>query len=76
MGTPEARPSSLCCTDAHLCSLTVCAMLLQESESKIAALDFRLKKEQEERADAVKVSAAQAALLPAGTPSHDHRLRY
>jgi len=51
-------------------------MLLQESESKIAALDFRLKKEQEERADAVKVSAAQAALLPAGTPSHDHRLRY
>jgi len=50
-------------------------MLLQECESKIAALDLGLRKEQQE-ADAVKVGAAQAALLPAGTTSHDRRLRY
>ncbi len=44
-------------------------MLLQDSEANIAALDSRLKKEQEERADAVKVTAARAALLPDGTTS-------
>jgi len=54
----------------------VCVVLLQECESKIAELDLGLKKEQEDKADAVKVSAAQAALLPAGTTSHDRRLRY
>ena len=56
----------------HHWSLIVCAMLLQES--KIAALDFGLMKEQEDKADAVKVSAAQAALMPACTTSHDRKL--
>ena len=51
-------------------------MLLQEHESKIAELDLSLKKEQEDKAVAIKVSAAQAALLPSGTTSHDHRRRY
>ncbi len=82
----------MCCTDAHHCSakhiclmtsgqcksvtLIVCAMLLQEHESKIAELDLSLKKEQEDKAAAIKVSAAQAALLPSGTTSHDHRRCY
>ena len=52
----------------------MCALLLQENESKIAVLDLRLKKEQQDRTDAVKVSAAQAAVLPAGMPSYDHGL--
>ncbi len=47
-------------------------MLLQEYESKIAALDLGLKKEQQDKADAVKVSAAQGALLPAGTSWYGH----
>ncbi len=47
-------------------------MLLQECDSKIAVLDLRLKEEQKGKAAAVKVSAAQAALLAAVTPSYDH----
>ena len=42
-------------------TLMVCAMLLQVHESKIAELDLRLKKEQQDKADAVKVGTAQAA---------------
>ena len=44
------------------------------NESKIAVLDLRLKEEQQDRTDAVKVSAAQAAVPPAGMPSYDHGL--
>ena len=51
-------------------------MLMQDLEAKIAALGTRLDDEQKDKAAAVKVSAAQAALLPAGTTSHDRRLRY
>ena len=50
----------------------MCAMLLQEYDSKIAVLDLRLKEEQKGKAAAAEVSASQAALLPAGTASHDH----
>ncbi len=74
----EARLSSLCCTDAHHCSpkpiclmtcgqcksitLIVCAMLLQEDEAKIAALNTRLKKEQKGKA-AAEVSFSTSCLI-------------
>jgi len=47
-------------------------MLLQNYDSRIAALGVRLEEEQRDKAVAVKVSAAQAALLPAGTSSYGH----
>ncbi len=55
-------------------TIIVCAMLLQEYESQVAALGRRLREEQKGKAAAAEVSFAQAASMPAVMPSYDHRL--
>lgn len=66
-----AKPTALMTHGGCNCStLILCAMLLQEEcEGGIAALRPRLEEQQKDKAAPVEVSAAQAALLPAGTAS-------